>query len=60
MDLNFDGLDDKGHSRNGDVDARDTEVSDECCIGCTRDCWVNTKALVTENVTGNGKVEGVS
>lgn len=59
MDLNFDCLDAKGQSRNGDVDARDTDVTDECDIGCARGCWVNSKAFVTENVTGNDKVEGV-
>lgn len=59
VDLNFDCLDDKGHSRNGDVDASDTDVTGECDIGCTRDCWLNNKAFVTENVTVNDKVTGV-
>lgn len=59
MDFNFDSLDDKGHSRNGNVNARDNDVTDECDIGCTRDCCVNNTAFVTEIVTGNDKVEGV-
>lgn len=58
MDFNFDSLDDKGHSRNGDVNARDTDVTDECDVDCTGDFCVDNKALVTENVTGNDKVEG--
>ena len=56
MDLNFDCLDDKCHSLNGG----DSDVTDECDIACTRDCCVKNKAFVSENVTGNDKVDGVA
>lgn len=59
VDFNFDCLDGLDHSRNSDVDARDSDVIDECDVGCTRDCCVNNKAFVSENVTGEDKVDGV-
>ena len=57
--FNFDCLVDKDDSCNSDVDARDSDVTDECDVGCTRDCCVNNKAFVTENVTGNDEIDGV-